>query len=99
MIVVDEIAINGHIYRKTYSDTGYFIQRDNILYESAVDSIDTDRTYTETSIRIDDLSETNATPENNALRIKSLEEQSQLLAECILELADIVYADDQEAEN
>ena len=33
---------------RTYSDRGGYIQRDGVRYESAVDPIETGRTYTET---------------------------------------------------
>lgn len=33
---------------RTYSDRGVYIQRDGVRYESAVDPIETGRTYTET---------------------------------------------------
>lgn len=32
---------------RTYSDKGYMIERDGILYEEAIDPVGFDRTYTE----------------------------------------------------
>lgn len=35
-------------YRKTYSDSGYYIERDGAIYSEAVDVLDSDFEYTET---------------------------------------------------
>jgi len=41
------------LYR-TYSDEGYYIERDDEIYEEAIDPDGMDRVYTETDIKIPD---------------------------------------------
>ena len=49
MAIVKEIILIDEIeYEKTYSDTGFFIERDGAVYEEAVDPLDSGRVYTET---------------------------------------------------
>lgn len=52
MIKTEEITINDKKYMKTYSTTGYYIQRDGQLYAEAIDPFDSSREYTETSEKI-----------------------------------------------
>ena len=53
MIKVETITIKDKQYTKTYSDSGYMIERDGVQYSEAIDPIGTDRVYTETDITID----------------------------------------------
>ena len=48
MIITETLEKNGRTLIRTYSDRGVYIQRDGVRYESAVDPIETGRTYTET---------------------------------------------------
>ena len=48
MIRTETLEKNGRTLIRTYSDRGVYIQRDGVRYESAVDPIETGRTYTET---------------------------------------------------
>lgn len=48
MIITETLEKNGRMLIRTYSDRGVYIQRDGVRYESAVDPIETGRTYTET---------------------------------------------------
>ena len=48
MIQTETLEKNGRTLIRTYSDRGVYIQRDGVRYESAVDPIETGRTYTET---------------------------------------------------
>ena len=48
MIQTETLEKNGRMLVRTYSDRGVYIQRDGVRYESAVDPIETGRTYTET---------------------------------------------------
>lgn len=48
MIIKTTKTINGIEYAYTYSDAGMKIMRDNVMYDEAVDPIETDRVYTET---------------------------------------------------
>ena len=52
MIKTENMAINGKAFVKTYSDSGYMIERDGIRYSEAIDPAEYGRTYTETDERI-----------------------------------------------
>ena len=54
MLKTETITINGTEYIRTWSDAGKLIERDGILYESAVDPAYLGRTYTETEHDIPD---------------------------------------------
>lgn len=48
MIIRENVTINDKIFVYTYSDLGYEIERDGVVYNSAYDPIEySDRTYTE----------------------------------------------------
>lgn len=49
MIKTEIITVNGRQLVRTYSDTGRKIQRDGVIYDEAIDPIDSGRTYTEAS--------------------------------------------------
>lgn len=53
MIVSKETELNGTTYTVTYSDEGYYIERNGEIYCEAVDPIGSGRTYTETTDLID----------------------------------------------
>ena len=44
---------DGVILNRTYSDEGYMIERDGILYAEAIDPADVERVYTETNEKIE----------------------------------------------
>ena len=50
MIKSEKITIFQRELIRNYSDAGYKIQRDGVLYDEAIDPLDSGRTYTETSI-------------------------------------------------
>lgn len=52
MIISKTVKIDDKNYTKTYSDTGYYIERNGIRYEEAIDKLGSDREYTETGILI-----------------------------------------------
>lgn len=52
MIQTESITINGRPLTRTYSDGGYYIQRDGVRYAKAIDPLDSGRTYTETDVPI-----------------------------------------------
>lgn len=52
MIVTENMTINGREFIKTYSDSGYMVERDGIRYSEAIDPAEFGRTYTETDERI-----------------------------------------------
>ena len=60
MIVTEPMTINGKSFIKTYSDSGYMVERDGIRYSEAIDPAEFNRQYTETDELIetgDDLTE------------------------------------------
>lgn len=52
MIQTENITINDRMLTRTYSDSGYYIQRDGVRYAEAIDPLDSGRTYTETDVPI-----------------------------------------------
>ena len=52
MIVTENMTINGKSFVKTYSDSGYMIEREGARYSEAIDPAEFNRTYTETDERI-----------------------------------------------
>ena len=48
MIVIENLTINGRAFIKTYSDSGYMIEREGARYSEAIDPAEFGRTYTET---------------------------------------------------
>ena len=51
MLVIEHFEMAGRNYIKTYSDAGFYIERDGALYEEAIDIVE--HTYTETNILIE----------------------------------------------
>lgn len=47
MIVRETIEINGKQYDYTYSDSGKRISRDGVIYDTAIDPLDSGRVYVE----------------------------------------------------
>lgn len=43
---------DGVILNRTYSDANYYIERDGVRYAEAVDPVDLNRIYTETTVLI-----------------------------------------------
>lgn len=52
MIVTENMTINGKAFVKTYSDSGYMVERDGVRYSEAIDPAEFGRTYMETDERI-----------------------------------------------
>ena len=48
MIIIENKVINGKEFKHTYSDRGFMIKRDNVLYDEAYDPVGFDRKYEET---------------------------------------------------
>ena len=59
MITTENLTIGGKSFIKTYSDTGYMIERDGVRYSEAIDPVGLGRIYTETTepVYIDEVSE------------------------------------------
>ena len=53
MIISEQITINDRQFTKTYSDSGFMVERDGAQYNEAIDPAEFGRTYTETDIPID----------------------------------------------
>ena len=52
MIVTEAMTISGKAFVKTYSDSGYMVERGGVRYSEAIDPAELGRTYTETDERI-----------------------------------------------
>ena len=50
MIVTEQLIINDRQFTKTYSDSGFMVERDGAQYSEAIDPAELGRTYTETDI-------------------------------------------------
>ena len=48
MIKTETLTINGKSFIRTYSSSGYMIERDGIRYSEAIDPVEFNRVYTET---------------------------------------------------
>jgi hypothetical protein len=53
MIMTETITIKDKEYKRTYSDSGYMIERNGEVYEEAIDPLNTDREYVETDVLIE----------------------------------------------
>ena len=53
MIKTELIAVDGRQLRRTWSDTGFMIERDGAVYSEAVDPMEFDRVYTETDMSVE----------------------------------------------
>ena len=67
MIVEEKIQIKGNDYIKRYSDKHCYIERDDIMYEEAIDpyELKDERVYTETDIPIEDEEELKLTSDSD----------------------------------
>lgn len=53
MIITEQLTINDRRFTKTYSDSGFMVERDGAQYSEAIDPAEFGRTYTETDIPIE----------------------------------------------
>jgi hypothetical protein len=53
MIKTENMTINGKAFVRTYSDSGFMVERDGVRYSEAIDPAEFGRTYTETDEPID----------------------------------------------
>lgn len=60
MIKTENLTINNRAFVRTYSDSGFMVERDGVRYSEAIDPAELSRTYTETDEPVDvvELSET-----------------------------------------
>lgn len=54
MIITENIIINGIEYKRTYSDAGFMVERDGVQYGAAIDPVNSNRSYTETNISVEE---------------------------------------------
>lgn len=92
MVKSEVIEINGAQYRRTYSDSGYYIERDGMQFSEAVDFLGADFVYTETNIKIDDGTEQNTNIES---RLTAVEKSSEVTAEAVEELIEFVMGGEE----
>lgn len=59
MIKTESMTINGKAFIRTFSDSGYMVERDGVRYGEAIDPAELNRQYTETDEPIEsDMTET-----------------------------------------
>lgn len=70
MIKTENMTINGKPFVRTYSDSGYMIEREGVHYSEAIDPAEFNRQYTETDEPIEGevTEEATETDYQNALR-------------------------------
>lgn len=73
MIITETVKLNRKSYRKQYSDSGFYLLRNAVLYTEAIDPIDSDRVYTETDIEIPKEPDT---PEQRLQRVEKTVEKN-----------------------
>ena len=86
MVKSDIIDINGKQYRKTYSDSGFYIERDGMQFSEAVDFLGADFVYTETDIKIDEEPSEQSIEE----RLTAVEKSAEFTATAVEELIEFV---------
>lgn len=52
MLIKEVVTINETEFNHTYSDAGFYIERDGVEYSDAIDPIDIEREYVETNEKI-----------------------------------------------
>ena len=65
MIKTENLTINGKYFVRTYSDNGYMVERDGVRYVEAIDPVEFNHQYTETS----ELFETDEISDSEVLNI------------------------------
>ena len=91
MVKSDIIDINGTQYRKTYSDSGCYIERDGMQFSEAIDFLGTDFVYTETNIKIDEEPSEQSIEE----RLTAVEKSAEFTAEAVEELIEFVMGGEE----
>lgn len=52
MLIKEVVTINETEFNHTYSNVGFYIERDGVEYSDAIDPIDIEREYVETDNKI-----------------------------------------------
>ena len=92
MVKSEVIEINGTQYRKTYSDSGYYIERDGMKFSEAIDFLGADFVYTETNTKME---EDTVNTENIENRLTAVEESTEVTATAVEELIGIVLGGEE----
>lgn len=58
MIKTENLTINGKALIRTFSDSGYMVERDGVRYSEAIDPAHLNRQYTETDEPVEGMTET-----------------------------------------
>lgn len=58
MIKTENLTINGKAFIRTFSDSGFMVERDGMRYSEAIDPAELGRTYTETEEPVEGMTET-----------------------------------------
>ena len=58
MIKTENLTINGKAFIRTFSDSGYMVEREGVRYSEAIDLAELNYTYTETDEPVDGMTET-----------------------------------------
>ena len=53
MIQTELITVDERQFRRTWSDAGFMIERDGVVYSEAVDPVEFDPVYTETDMPVE----------------------------------------------
>ena len=53
MIKTEQLTINEKQFTKTYSSSGFMVERDGVQYSEAIDPSEFGRTYTETDMPVE----------------------------------------------
>ena len=91
MVKSEIIEINGTQYRRTYSDSGYYIERDGMQFSEAIDFLGADFVYTETNIKID--GEPSEQPIEE--RLTAVEKSTEVTATAVEELIEFVMGGEE----
>ena len=83
--------INGRQYRRTYSDSGCYIERDGMQFSEAIDFLGTDFVYTETNIKIDEEPSEQSIEE----RLTAVEKSAEFTATAVEELIEFVMGGEE----
>jgi hypothetical protein len=73
MLIKEVVTINGIEYNHTYSDAGFYIERDGVEYSDAIDPIDIEREYIETDRKIENENHLEELETNHIQQTKSEE--------------------------
>lgn len=92
MVKSEVIEINGTQYRRTYSDSGYYIERNGMQFSEAIDFLGADFVYTETNIKIVDEESCEQSIEE---RLTAVEKSTEVTATAVEELIEFVMGGEE----